>query len=40
LAAYACRSLFLACSALSDSILEAVRHGDLPVVDETVPATT
>ncbi len=40
LAAYAGRSLFLACSALSDSIVEAVRHGDLPVVDETVPATT
>jgi hypothetical protein len=40
LAAHAGRSLFLACSALSDSILEAVRHGDLPVVDETVPART
>ncbi|HZN83116.1 MAG TPA: ferredoxin [Mycobacterium sp.] len=40
LAAYAGRSLFLACSALSDAIIEAVRHGDLPVVDETVPATT
>jgi hypothetical protein len=32
--------LFLACSALSDSIVEAVRNGDLPVVDETVPVTT
>jgi hypothetical protein len=40
LAAYAARGLFLACSALSDSIADAVRHGDLPVVDETVPART
>jgi hypothetical protein len=40
LAAYAGRSLFLACSALRESIVEAVRHGDLPVVDETLPATT
>jgi hypothetical protein len=40
LASYAGRSLFLACSALSDSIVEAVRHGDLSVVDETVPVTT
>jgi hypothetical protein len=40
LAEHAGRSLFLACSALSDSILEAIRHGDLPVVDETMPART
>ena len=40
LAAYAGAELFLACSALSDSIVDAVRHGDLPVVDETVPVTT
>jgi hypothetical protein len=40
LAAHTGRSLFLACSALRDSIIEAVRQGDLPVVDETVPATT
>jgi hypothetical protein len=40
LAAYAGRSLFLACSALSDSIVDAVRQGDLPVVDETVSVTT
>jgi hypothetical protein len=40
LAAHAARGLFLACSALSDSIVEAVRNGDLPVVDETVPVTT
>jgi len=26
----------LACSALTDWIVDAVRHGDLPVVDETV----
>ncbi len=40
LAPYSVRGLFLACSALSDSIVDAVRHGDLPVVDETVSATT
>ena len=39
-ATYGGRGLFLACSALSDSIVDAVRHGDLPVVDETVPVTT
>jgi hypothetical protein len=33
-------SLFLACSALSHSIVEAVRHGDLPVVDETPAVRT
>jgi hypothetical protein len=40
LAAHAGRGLFLACSALSDSIIEAVRRGDLPVVDETAAVTT
>jgi hypothetical protein len=40
LAPYSVRGLFLACSALSDSIVDAVRHGDLPVVDETVSVTT
>ncbi len=40
LAAHSVRGLFLACSALSDAIVDAVRHGDLPVVDETVPVTT
>ena len=40
LAPYSALGLFLACSALSDSIIEAVRHGDLPVVDESVPVTT
>lgn len=28
------RGVFLVCSALSESILDAVRHGDLSVVDE------
>jgi hypothetical protein len=40
LAPYSALGLFLACSALSDSIIDAVRHGDLPVVDESVPVTT
>jgi hypothetical protein len=34
------RSVFLACSALAESIVEAVRLGDLPVVDETVDLVT
>jgi hypothetical protein len=29
------RGVFLACSALADSIVEAVRHGELPVIDAT-----
>jgi hypothetical protein len=40
LAALSGRGLFLACSALSGSILNAVRTGDLPVVDESVRVTT
>ena len=28
------RGVFLACSALSESILDAVRHGNLSIVDE------
>ncbi|OBK33059.1 ferredoxin [Mycobacterium sp. 1245111.1] len=32
------RELFLACTALNDSIVAAVRHGDLPIVDETASA--
>ena len=40
LAGHSARGLFLACSALGDSIADAVRHGELPVVDETVPVTT
>jgi len=34
------RGLFLACSALNDSIVDAVRTGNLPVVDESVRVTT
>jgi hypothetical protein len=34
------RGVFLACSALSESILEAVRRGDLAIVDERVGLTT
>jgi hypothetical protein len=34
------RVVFLACSALSSSILDAVRQGDLPVVDEIRTLTT
>ncbi|MFZ1163936.1 MAG: ferredoxin [Mycobacterium sp.] len=36
LAGYPGRGVFLSCPALTDSIIDAVRHGDLPVVDETV----
>jgi hypothetical protein len=32
--AHADRGVFLVCSALSESIFHAVRHGDLPIVDE------
>ena len=34
IAAPGSRGIFLVCSALSASILDAVRHGDLSVVDE------
>ncbi len=34
------RGVFLACSALSESIVDAVRCGVLSIVDETVRATT
>jgi hypothetical protein len=34
------RGLFLACSALNESIVEAVRTGDLPVVDESARVST
>ncbi len=34
--AHAGRAVFLACSALSESIVDAVRHGGLPIVDEMV----
>jgi len=40
LADYGGHGMFLACSALSASITDAVRHGELPIVDETLPATT
>jgi hypothetical protein len=40
LAAYSGRGVFLACSALAESIVDAVSHGDLPVVDETVDTAT
>jgi hypothetical protein len=40
LAAHSGRGVFLACTALSDAIVDAVRHGDLPVVDETIPVRT
>jgi hypothetical protein len=39
-AAYGGRGLFLACSALSESIIDAVRRGELAVVDETVRVRT
>ena len=34
MSAHAGRGVFLACSALSESILDAVRHGALSIVDE------
>ena len=34
MSAHAGRDVFLACSALSDSIMDAVRLGDLSLVDE------
>jgi hypothetical protein len=40
LAAHSGRGVFLACSGLRDSIADAVRHGNLPVVDETPAVTT
>jgi hypothetical protein len=36
MSAHAGRGVFLVCSALSESIIDAVRHGNLPIVDETV----
>ncbi len=38
IAAHAGRGVFLVCSALGESIIDAVRHGDLPIVDETAGA--
>jgi hypothetical protein len=34
MSAHAGRGVFLVCSALSESIRDAVRHGDLSIVDE------
>jgi hypothetical protein len=34
------RGVFLVCSALSESILEEVRHGSLAIVDEIISITT
>jgi hypothetical protein len=34
ISAHAGRGVFLACSALSESILDAVRHGGVAIVDE------
>jgi hypothetical protein len=36
MSAHAGRCVFLACSALSQSIIDAARQGDLTVVDETI----
>ena len=34
ISAHGSRGVFLVCSALSESILDAVRHGDVSIVDE------
>lgn len=34
------RGVFLVCSTLNESILDAVRHGDLAIVDEIVGVAT
>jgi hypothetical protein len=39
ISAHAGRGVFLVCSALAESIIDAVRHGNLPIVDETVGVT-
>ncbi len=39
ISAHAGRGVFLVCSALSESIIDAVRLGNLPIVDETVAVT-
>jgi hypothetical protein len=39
MAAHAGTGVFLACSALGESILDAVRHGDLSIVDEMAGTT-
>lgn len=40
IAPHGMRALFLACSALASSIADAVAHGDIAIVDETVGVTT
>jgi hypothetical protein len=40
MAAHGGRGMFLACSALGESITDAVRYGELPIVDEGPPANT
>ena len=40
LAAPDSRSVFLVCSALRESIADAVRHGDLTIVDEVASVAT
>ncbi|HSS23657.1 MAG TPA: ferredoxin [Mycobacterium sp.] len=40
MSAHASRSVFLMCSALSESILDAVRRGDLSIVDEKASVAT
>lgn len=40
LPAHATPALLLACSALRDSIDDAVAHGDIAIVDETAGVTT
>ncbi len=39
MSAHASRGVFLACSALSESIVDAARHGDLTIVDEMAGVT-
>jgi hypothetical protein len=38
--AHSGRGVFLGCSVLTDSIVGAVGNGDVPLVDETLPAGT
>jgi len=40
MSAHASRGVFLVCSALNESILDAVRHGDLSIVDEITGVAT
>jgi hypothetical protein len=40
MSAHAGRGVFLMCSELSESIVDAVRRGDLSIVDETVNAAS